>query len=255
MMLSKSLIVGLILGICKMENFFGYCNLCRPIIISTLVGLVLGDVRQGLIIGSALEMIFIGSFAVGAAVSPDYGSAGALCTAFAILSGGGTGIATALAVPIALLGGFILILGKLISSFFAQIIMKHIEKDDTDGVTRIFLFGGWFVTFGLYFIYGFLAVFAGSTAVEAMVNNIPKVVINGLSSAANLLPAMGFAMLLRMIISKKMAPFFFIGFMMAAYMNLPTIAVTLFAVMIVLIIINSEKNNNLEIKGGDENEF
>ena len=59
------------------------------------------------------------------------------------------------------------------------------------------------------------------------------------------------------IISKKMAPFFFIGFILAAYLNMPTIAVTLLAVMIVLILVSSQNDSIVaeEVMGGDENEF
>ena len=53
-MLTKALLVGLILGLCKMEYFFGYCMICRPIVISTLTGLVLGDPVQGVILGLSL---------------------------------------------------------------------------------------------------------------------------------------------------------------------------------------------------------
>ena len=87
--------------------------------------------------------------------------------------------------------------------------------------------------------------------------SLPTVVINGLSSATNLLPAIGLALLLQMTISKKMAPFFFIGFMMAAYLGMSTIAVTLFAVMFALIMI-SNKNDQAKVAqtvGGDDNEF
>lgn len=61
-MLTKALLVGLILGLCKMEYFFGYCMICRPIVISTLTGLVLGDPVQGVILGSVLELMFTGHF-------------------------------------------------------------------------------------------------------------------------------------------------------------------------------------------------
>ena len=256
-MLTKALLVGLILGLCKMEYFFGYCMICRPIVISTLTGLVLGDPVQGVILGSVLELMFIGSFPIGAAVSPDYGSAGAICTAFAIITTGGKAVATTLAVPIALLGGFIFIGCKLMNAAFGQVMMKKIEKDNTRAAGRIYLFGAFFTSFVVYFLYGFLSIYAGSTAVQAAVNAIPKVVINGLASAANLLPAIGFALLLKMIISKKMAPYFFVGFMLAAYLKLPTIAVTLFAVMMVLIILSNQKNTpeTAEAYGGDENEF
>lgn len=256
-MIGQALLVGLVLGLCKMEFFIGYANICRPIVISTLTGLVLGDAIQGVMIGSVLELMFIGSFPIGAAVSPDYGSAGAICTAFAIITGGGEGVATALALPIALLGGFIFIGAKLMASVFSQIMSKQIANDKPDAASRTYLFGAWFVSFGIYFLYGFLTIFAGSTVVQGIVDAIPTVIINGLAAAANLLPAIGFALLLRMIISKKMAPFFFIGFMLAAYLELPTIAVTLFAVMIVLIVVSSQnkKEEAAVVSGGDENEF
>jgi len=256
-MLIQALLVALVLGIFKMEWIFGWPQICRPIVISTAVGLVLGDPVQGVIIGSVLELMFIGSFPIGAAVSPDYGSAGAICTAFAIISNGGTAVASALAVPIALLGGFIFIGCKLMASFFSRLMSAQIEKNNMSAVSRIYLFGAWFVSFVPYFIYGFLSIYFGSTAVEALVKKLPTVVINGLSSATNLLPAIGLALLLQMTISKKMAPFFFIGFMMAAYLGMSTIAVTLFAVMFALIMI-SNKNDQAKVAqtvGGDDNEF
>lgn len=256
-MLIQGILVGLILGLCKMEFMIGYCNICRPIVISTLTGLVLGNPTEGLIIGSILELMFIGSFPIGAAVSPDYGSAGAICTAFAIITGGGSAVATVLAVPVALLGGFIFIGCKLMASFVSQLMVRQIEKDNIEAISRIFLFGAVFVSFVVYFLYGFITISAGSTVIQSVITLIPKWVINGLSTAANLLPAIGFALLLKMIISKKMAPFFFIGFILAAYLQLPTIAVTLLAVMFVLIIITNKEENEkvVGVAGGDENEF
>lgn len=256
-MLVKAILVGLALAVCKSEWMYGWPMTGRPIVVATLTGLLLGDAVQGVIMGSILELMFIGSFPIGAAVSPDYTSAGAICTAFAILTGGGKAVATALALPIALLGGFIFIGCKLINAASGQIMMRYLEKDDSKGASRIYIAGSVFTCFILYFIYGFVCIFAGSTAVQAAVNAIPKVVINGLASAANLLPAIGFALLLQMIISKKMAPFFFIGFILAAYLSMPTIAVTLLAVMVVLIIISQKKEPAMveEGFGGDENEF
>ena len=227
------------------------------VVVATVTGLLLGDPVQGVIMGSVLELMFIGSFPVGAAVSPDYTSAGAICTAFAILSGGGKADATAMALPIALLGGFIFIGCKLINAVFGQVMMRYVEKDDTKGASRIYVAGSVFTTFVIYFAYGFVCVFAGSSVVEAVVNAIPTVIIDGLAAAANLLPAVGFALLLQMIVSKKMSPFLFIGFILAAYAALPTIAVTLLAVMFVLVMVMSKDDQKLAeaVVGGDENEF
>ena len=85
-MLVKALLVGLVLGFCKSEWMYGFPMTGRPIVVSTLTGLVLGDPVQGVILGSILELMFIGAFNVGVALYPDYTSAGAICTAFAILN-------------------------------------------------------------------------------------------------------------------------------------------------------------------------
>ena len=94
---------------------------------------------------------------------------------------------------------------------FGQIMMKYLEKDDSKGASRIYIMGSVFTCFVVYFAYAFVCIFAGSAAVEAAVNAIPKVIINGLAASANLLPAVGFALLLQMVITKKMSPYFFIG--------------------------------------------
>ena len=74
-MLIKAILVGLVLGLCKSEWIYGFPQVGRPIVVSTLTGLFLGDPVQGVIMGSVLELMFIGSFPIGAAVSPDYTSA------------------------------------------------------------------------------------------------------------------------------------------------------------------------------------
>ena len=248
-MLIKAILVGLVLGLCKSEWIYGFPQVGRPIVVSTLTGLFLGDPVQGVIMGSVLELMFIGSFPIGAAVSPDYTSA--------ILTGGGKAVATAMALPIALLGGFIFIGCKLMNAAFGQIMMKYLEKDDSKGASRIYIMGSVFTCFVVYFAYAFVCIFAGSAAVEAAVNAIPKVIINGLAASANLLPAVGFALLLQMVITKKMSPYFFIGFILAAYLSMPTIAVTLLGIMFVLVMVTSQNNQlaAVENAGGDENEF
>jgi fructoselysine and glucoselysine-specific PTS system IIC component len=182
-MLIKAILVGLVLGLCKSEWIYGFPQVGRPIVVSTLTGLFLGDPVQGVIMGSVLELMFIGSFPIGAAVSPDYTSAGAICTAFAILTGGGKAVATAMALPIALLGGFIFIGCKLMNAAFGQIMMKYLEKDDSKGASRIYIMGSVFTCFVVYFAYAFVCIFAGSAAVEAAVNAIPKVIINGFAGS------------------------------------------------------------------------
>ena len=68
---------------------------------------------------------------------------------------------------------------------------------------------------------------------------------------------MGFALLLSMIMDKKLAPWFFIGFILAAYLQLPVIAVTALATAGVVLILVSRNENPATSTAdeGDDNEF
>ena len=96
------LLITLIIFFGHSEDLLGTTLLSRPLVLGPLVGLVLGDLQQGVIIGASLELIFMGNIKVGAAIPPDVVTGGVLGTAFAIMSGKGTGIALALAIPISI---------------------------------------------------------------------------------------------------------------------------------------------------------
>ena len=48
--------------------------------------------------------------------------------------------------------------------------------------------------------------------------------MNGLTVCGGLLPAVGMAMLMKMLWDNKICMFYFLGFVLAAYLNLPLIA-------------------------------
>lgn len=82
----------------------GFTMLNRPIVIGPLVGLLLGDLHTGVIVGAALEAVFMGVVNIGGASAAEPGIATAVGTAFAILLGKGAEVALTLALPIGILG-------------------------------------------------------------------------------------------------------------------------------------------------------
>ena len=70
-MLVQAILIGLIAMFVTFEWMFGTNLGSRPIITGMLVGLVMGDLKTGIILGATLEMVFIGSITLGAAVPPD----------------------------------------------------------------------------------------------------------------------------------------------------------------------------------------
>jgi fructoselysine and glucoselysine-specific PTS system IID component len=102
------LLIALIAMFGHSEDLMGTTLLSRPLVLGPLVGLVLGDVTQGVMIGATLELIFMGNIKVGAAIPPDVITGGVLGTAFAIISGKGPAIALAIAVPVSILAEMVI---------------------------------------------------------------------------------------------------------------------------------------------------
>ena len=85
------------------------------------------------------------------------------------------------------------------------------------------------------------AFWAGGPAVQAFLDFIPQFVKDGLTVAAGILPALGFALLGSMLVNDDVVPYFFIGFLLAAYLKLPVLGIALLGVMLVLLMIKGNK--------------
>src|SRR6185312_15434285 len=89
-------------------------------------------------------------------------------------------------------------------------------------------------------IVGFLALQLGAGAMKAFLDRIPDWVNTGLQVAGNLLPALGFALLMNLLFQKRVAPYFFLGFILAAFLKLPVIAIGGLGVIIAVLVTKSE---------------
>lgn len=232
----EAILVGIIAGFGILDsrilgdNMFG-----RPIIIGPLVGLVLGDFQTGLVVGGTLELIFIGAVQVGASSTGDVVTASALGTAFAILSHQGAAVALTLAVPVALLADRVGDLARIVNTPLIHKADRYASEGNIAGVERMHKIG-----FVVFFLNGFLPTFTmlmlGSPFMNALIQSLPQWLLDGLLSGALLLPSIGFALLLQMMISKKLVPFFILGFLLAAYLKLDILGVALIGLVIALVL-------------------
>jgi PTS system mannose-specific IIC component len=81
----------------------------------------------------------------------------------------------------------------------------------------------------------FLAVLLGAEPVAALSNQIPSNVIAGFTACGNLLPAVGMALLLKMLWDNKLAVYYLLGFVLVIYLNLPMVAVAAIGAVIVVV--------------------
>lgn len=232
----EALIVGLILGgLWFLEKFFGTCMVIRPLVVSPLVGLALGDMQTGVIIGATLELVFMGAIQIGGAVPPDALVGAGLGTAFAILTGQGPEIALTLALPIAILAQSIKVLLFIIRSGFMTPAMKYAVAGDIKKM-KMLNYGGLLLQSFMYFAVAFVAIMFGSAAVQSFVDHIPQSIMQGLNVAGGLLPAVGFALLLLPMMNLKNVLYFVFGFILISYLNLPIMAVTICGLVLAFIV-------------------
>lgn len=232
------------LAILLLEEFLGGILLYRPIVVGPIIGAVMGDLNTGLIIGSTLELAFVGNTPIGASNPPDITSGTILATAFAISTGQGLEAAVALGVPIAALVLFIKNINySFIFTTFSSIADKYAEQGNSDKVVQMHLIGGILGRIFISLVVG-ISYYLGSPIVEKFLNSIPKFVLNGINIATGILPALGFAVLACLIINRKNIVFCLLGFVLAIYLKLPILAIAIIGT-IIAIIINQVMDNQV----------
>ncbi|EKR6146518.1 PTS mannose/fructose/sorbose/N-acetylgalactosamine transporter subunit IIC [Salmonella enterica] len=223
----EALLLGLVAFIAQSEYALGTSLISRPIVTGLLTGLVLGDMETGIVMGATLP--------------PDVVTGGILGVAFAINSGAGAETALLLGLPIATLA---LIVKNIYNGMFIPLLCHkadaYAEVGDTRGIERMHLISG----IGLSLMLGIIVTvsyLAGVNMVKGFLDAIPEFIKHGLSVATGIIPALGFAMLARLLINKKVAPYFFLGFVLMAYLKIPVTGIAILGAIVAVVMVNIPK--------------
>lgn len=192
-----------------------------PVFAGLISGLIMGDMKTGLIIGGGLQLVVLGVGTFGDASRIDATSGAVLATAFSVAQGIDPEIAiSTIAVPVAALLVYTDILGRFSTTFFAHRIDAAVERFDYKGIERNYLLGAipWALSRALPV---FLALAFGSGLVETLVNfvNDVKWLADGLTLAARMLPGLGFAILLHYLPIKRNLHYLALGFGLTAMLT------------------------------------
>lgn len=187
-----------------------------PLFAGTVAGLVLGDMRTGLLVGGTLQLMTLGVATYGGASVPDFLSGAIMGTAYAIISGKGPEYGIGLAVPIGLLLTQLDVLGRMCNTYFQHRADRYALEGNYKGVEISNLMGmlPWTLS---RVIPVFLGLYFGEAFVKLITEHMPVWLITGLKTAGGLLPALGIAILMRYLPMKKFYPFYIFGFVVMAY--------------------------------------
>ncbi|MGV3278698.1 PTS N-acetylgalactosamine transporter subunit IIC [Rickettsiales bacterium LUAb2] len=246
-MLVEAILLSIWAGIAGIDMYNGLTHVHRPIFSGMIVGLILGDVKTGLIAGALIELSFMGLVPIAGSQPPNVVIGGIIGTSFAILTHQDPKIAVGIAVPFAVAMQLLITLIFTAFSFLMHRADKLADKADTRGLANLNYYGLG-ALFVLYFLVTFLPIYFGAVPAKALVDQIPQFIMSGLLVAGGIMPAIGLAMLLKIMLKREYIAYFIVGFILVTYLKLPIIAVALLGAALAAIDFYMRKNINKDLE-------
>lgn len=208
----------IVAGITGLGSVLDEAQTHRPLIACTLVGLVLGDLTTGIILGGTLEMMALGWMNVGLAMAPDTAMASVISTILVIVSDQGIGEGIAIAIPLAAAGQALTIFVRTITVFFAHKADDFAANGNIHGIESMHILALLLQALRVM-IPTFIISMISAEAVSNFLNSIPEVITGGLQIGGGIIVVVGYAMVINMMDVPYLKPFFYMGFLFAAFTN------------------------------------
>ena len=231
-----------------LEGILDQFQFHQPIIACSLIGLATGHVTECIILGGALQLIALGWANIGAAVAPDAALASVASAIIYVKAGDfsdtGRQLAIATAITLGTVGLVLTMLVRTLSVVIVHRADSAAERGDFRGVEM------WhFVALlcqGLRIaIPAGMLLFVSSEAVQAALGALPDWFTQGMAIGGGFVVAVGYAMVINLMATKEVWPFFFLGFALAPLSELTLIATGMIGLCLAIIYLNLSQN-----KGG-----
>jgi len=207
----------------------GWYTLGRPLVAGLAVGIVMGDIPTGILLGCAVQTLFIGLVTPGGSMPADVNFAAWIGIPLAMVASADVSYALALSVPLSFLGVVAVLITVTFNSLFVHRQDKHIESGRLEKAVRIPVVGQ-ITNFVVRFIPIFLCNYFGAQFVPQFVESIPIEVAGILAAFGQLLPLIGFAILLKFICKRTIELIYYaVGFVLSAALKLPILPILAFA--------------------------
>ena len=239
-------------------NYYGQtftCFISNSCLTAALfVGIVLGDVPNAMIIGASVQLIYLGILGPGGNLPQDPVLATLVSTAIVLKSGMPVETAFAIAVPVGILGAQILSLIRLINTTWIHMADKYAEEGNTRGIYLAGLLYPSLARIPITVTPVAVAVYFGAANIDKVLAVIPDWLMNGLTVAGGMLPALGFAIVIKIIGKKELLPYFVAGYFILKLSGIGILPLSIFGVIAAYLhIMFTNKDSGEEIANGTAN--
>lgn len=251
LLLIQALLVGVLCYLGAVETPWmygvvgGYYILGRPLVAGFLIGLIFGDIKSGILCGLAVQGVFIATMHTGGTSNTEitYAAYGGIGLALATTKD--PAIAVTLAIFIGQTFGLLFYNLRMAGfSYFNHKAEKACRDLDKRGLILNQIVYPQIVTFLVRAVPVFLAIYLGRGVVQGLLDSVPTVITDIITVLGGVLPALGIAMLMNILIKNKVELiYFFFGFVMIAFAHMNTIALVFIAALVAYIIYNIQGKN------------
>lgn len=226
----------------------GNYTLGRPLVGGLVCGIILGDIASGILVGVAMQIVYIALVTPGGTVSADVRAVsyiGIPLAMIAIKSYGldagsvdGQALATSFGTMVGTLGTVLFYGTATINLAWQHVGWKAVEKGDFKKLYVVDMVLPWISHIICSFIPTLIMCKMGAPMVDMIKTYLPMdgIAMMTLFTVGSLLPCVGIAILLKQIVTKAVdfIPFFF-GFTLAAALGINLVSATVIAGMFALI--------------------
>ncbi|MDQ8565527.1 PTS sugar transporter subunit IIC [Enterococcus faecium] len=200
-----------------------------PLMTGLVVGLIMGEVAQAMIVTAALQMIYMGGFSPGGSMPAEPSIAAAIAVPVALLGDLSPEAAIAVAVPVGLLGSYLYQFRFFINTFLGKYTDKAVL---------------------LFVPLVFIALYLGAPLIADVIKALEgTVVIHILEVVGGGLAAIGIATTVYVIGRKDYLVFFFLAYFMSVVLkslDITMVTYAIFGIIIALIFVQSQKGKQVQ---------
>ncbi len=206
-------LLAVVTFIAAIDQFSFLESIYQPIVVGPIVGAILGDFKTGIIVGGTIQLMSIGAMPIGGAQPPNVVIWGIMATVFSITANLTPELAAAATIPFALLGQVFVTLIFTITSPVMNAADRMAAKADTKGIDRLNY--ATMATLGAAFAFVVvLGAAAGTSFGKEISTFFDKYawVKSTFETWGGMLRFVGFAVLLRIMVSGELWVYYFAGF-------------------------------------------
>ncbi len=215
------------------DAWTGWQTWSRPIVLGTIAGILCGDVKTGIILGTELEAVYMGVSAIGGETPSNYQAATVLCVGFVVLFGADQATGLALAVMVGTMINAVKPFTEAIKITFHSYYLKLAEAGKVKAFRRLMWIQMLCADQLIPTIIVFIVALGGSVGLQAFIDVCPAFLLRGLNAAANMLVVVGLCLTTQAIWGGATTVMFvLLGFVLAKFLGLGTLPIAIIGVVV-----------------------